>query len=163
MKLSVLPVRLRISPRIRFQEKGAWSWLWRDAPYFWNERIEVEFREVRFDRLQPSQSLRDPDRVDFWTDQIRAGRSIPALVVTETGNGFYFVQDGNHRYTALERLRDEGFTLRVKVAVVLPCPGYAFLPARLGCRETGWYSTYLLVRSTITLHRKSASNVCSGI
>ncbi len=145
--MSALSLRVRVVPEIRFQQEGALDWFWHGAPCFWTDRSELVFEKVPFELLRPSASPRDPVRVAFWLDKIQGRRAIPALVVNATDDGFYFVQDGNHRYTAMEQLRNQGLSIRVLVAEVTPCPGYAFRMSRLGCRETGWYTTYLMVRS----------------
>ena len=132
--------RAERSPMLRVSDRAAYNWLWTQAPCSWLNKVEIEFREVAFENLEPATTLKHWDVLATWTRQIACRRIVPPLIVTETGRDTYYIQDGNHRYHAMKicyhgQLR----RMRLRVAVMKPRPGYRF-----AYRYFGAYGTYIL-------------------
>jgi len=132
--------------QIQFQRYGTQNWLWRGAPETWLDRVVLRFRRVPLDHIVPSQSYRNPERVRFWMRQIFQCRPIPTFVVCKTEEGRYYLQDGNHRYTALQCVFGCDYRGEIEIAELVPEPGYEFRRIELGCSATGRYTTYVLVK-----------------
>ena len=132
--------------QIQFQRHGTQNWLWRGAPESWLDRVVLRFDKLQLDQIVPSQSCRNPERVRFWMRHISQCRPIPPLVVCKTREGQYYLQDGNHRYTAVQCLFGNDYRGEIEVAELVPEPGYEFRRVKLGCSATGRYTTYVLVK-----------------
>jgi hypothetical protein len=111
--------------KVRFSDEGARQWFWRNAPPRWGKRVELVFREVPFRKLEIAGSLRHHDVIESWQERLARGQAIPALVVSATPYGTYYLHDGNHRYFALrEHFGARVWDLPVRVAVLTPTAGY---------------------------------------
>ncbi len=125
--------------KIRYSDQGVLEWLRAKAPCNWNGRIDVEFREVPLNRLQQASSPRNLQTVEDYGTKIAFSRALSPLVVSETGHGTYYVHDGNHRVDAFRSVAADSADFRVRVAVVVPHPGYSFV-----WRWFRSYGTYVL-------------------
>jgi len=124
---------MRQHSHIRYNDYGAHAWLQTGAPCRWRGRTDLEFRDVALRSLQPSSSGRDPEVVSEYLHCMRTGKGVAPLVVCETGSGTYYIHDGNHRHEAMRTLLEDADAL-VRVAVVVPSPGYYF--------RWRWFSAY---------------------
>ncbi len=130
-----------VSP-IRVSDRAAYQWLWSQGPCSWHGHVSLNFEEVSFSELVPATTLKHWDVLATWTRQIACRRAIPPLIVNAIEEGQYYVQDGNHRYQAIRICyRRQLKRLRLRVAVVRPDPGYAFIYRRFGN-----YGTYCLAK-----------------
>jgi hypothetical protein len=121
--------------KIRFSDLGARQWFWRNAPHRWGKRVELSFREVPFKQLEIAGSLRHFDVIERWQEQLARGQAIPALVVSATQHGTYYLHDGNHRYFAMrEHFGARVWDLPVRIAVLTPTAGYQW--------HFQWFGTY---------------------
>ncbi|MDT8068423.1 MAG: ParB N-terminal domain-containing protein [Terriglobia bacterium] len=131
---------------IQFQRHGTQNWFWRGAPESWLDRVVLSYSKVLLEQIVPSESYRNPERVRFWMRQISQCRPIPPLIVCRTEGGQYYLQDGNHRYTAMQSLFGMDYQGEIEVAELIPEPGFEFRRIELGCSATGRYTTYVLVK-----------------
>lgn len=128
-------------PAVRYNDLLTLQWLWAGAPCRWRGNVTVRFTEVPFSRLQRAGSLTHYDVLDRWRTRLRMQQPVPPLVVCATGQGSFYIHDGNHRYAALaEYFGDTASHARVRVALVVPRSGH------FQYRWFGTYGTYVLVR-----------------
>lgn len=121
--------------QVRFSNESARQWFWRNAPHRWGKRVELVFREIPFSRLEIAGSLRHFDVIECWQERLARSKAIPALVVSHTPHGTYYLHDGNHRYFALrEHFGARVWELPVRVAVLTPTAGYQW--------HYQWFGTY---------------------
>lgn len=135
--------------KIRYNDHGALDWLLTKAPCNWNARIDIEFRDVPLNRLQQASSPRNPKTIEDYRNKIALGRALSPLVVSETGNGTYYVHDGNHRIDAFRFGSLGAADIPVRVAVIVPRPGYRF--------QWRWFrdhGTYLLEPQALCCYRR---------
>jgi len=125
--------------RIRYEDHGSHTWIWREAPCSWNGRVEVEFITASFRQLEPSGSLTDPAVVEKWIRRMQTGRTVPPMIVCTTERGTLYIRDGNHRYEAMRRFFIDNPDAKVRVARVVPAAGYGFR-----YRWLSRYGTYIL-------------------
>jgi LmbE family N-acetylglucosaminyl deacetylase len=124
---------------IRFEDHGAYAWLWSQAPCSWRGRVDLEFISVPLRLLQPAGTLKDPAVVSAYLKRMRTGRAVAPPVVCATERGTFYVRDGNHRYDALQEFFGGGDSGEVRVALAVPRPGFQFR-----YRWFGAYGTYIL-------------------
>lgn len=127
------------STSIRYGESGSRDWLWTGAPCSWQSRVDLQFTTVPLGQLEPAGSWTHPAVVSKWLARMRAGRTVPPPVVCETDHGTLYVHDGNHRYEAMRSLFAGDIEAPVRVARLVPRPGYQFRHRRFGT-----YGTYAL-------------------
>lgn len=137
---------------IRYGDHGSHAWIWKEAPCNWDGNVEVQFVDVALRELEPAGSWTNPAIVSRWLRRMKAGRAVPPIVVCATERGSLYIRDGNHRFEALRDLFAGNLESRVRVARVVPKPGYQFR-----YRWLGNYGTYLLEPVSVrTPLRKSA-------
>ncbi len=125
---------------IRYSDVSAELWMWSGAPLAWKNKVKIEFRNVSFGELCPAGGLKHWDVMSYWAKEFACRHSVPPLVVNQTENGMYYVQDGNHRLEALRVcFRNRIGRLQVRVAVLVPKRGYHFT-----CRQFRTHWTYVL-------------------
>lgn len=116
-----------LSPAVRYSDVLAERWLWSGAPLHWHDKVDLTFEEVGIFDLEPASSLKHWDVLAFWTSMLARRRAVPPIIVSRTAQGTYYIHDGNHRYEAIKIcFRNRLAKLRVRVAVVVPRPGYRF-------------------------------------
>ena len=129
-----------LSPAICYNDGFSEKWIHQLSPAEWRGHVRVEFREVPLSMVEHAQCWSDPAVVSGWNHALQAGQSVPPPVATLTDRGTYYLHDGNHRYIALrEYLLSEETDPTIRVAVVLPQPGYRFV-----YKEFEEYGTYVL-------------------
>ena len=92
---------------IRFEDSDCRQWIRIHAPCRWMGNIQLHFQEVPLSSLEDAGSPKDPAVVIKWLDRMRAGRSVPPLIVSKSSDRSYYVHDGNHRLCALRTLAAE--------------------------------------------------------
>lgn len=133
-------------PQVRISKSEAYSWFFTQAPCYWHGKVDLVIRDIRFEDLQPANTLKHWDVLARWTRQIACRRRIPPIIVSKTKFGTYYIHDGNHRCEAI-RICYRGALKRLHfpVAVLEPRPGYRFEPVSFA---THW--THMLVPERIT-------------
>jgi hypothetical protein len=115
----------RDNPKVRYSDYGAYAWLRSGAPCRWRNKTRIEFRHVSLRSLQQAVSGKHPEVISKYARCLQLGKPIAPLVASETAAGTYYIHDGNHRCEALRTVLTETDPL-VRVAVVVPEPGYCF-------------------------------------
>ncbi|HYG99794.1 MAG TPA: PIG-L family deacetylase [Terriglobales bacterium] len=133
---------------IKYNDHGSRAWLWSGAPCRWRGKVELEFRDVPFRSLLSATSGRHPQVVDYYERGLRSGWPVPPPVVSANEGGTYYVHDGNHRYEAIGRVLNGQYQTNVRVAVVVPKPGFQFR-----WRWFGKYGTYVLEPEQMSRYR----------
>lgn len=143
--MSTAPAPGRAVPAVVYNDFAALEWVNSEAPCRWQGCVSVYFCEVPLSRLQRPQSRLRPERLDYWMERLRTGRSIPPCITHITETGQYYIRDGNHRHEALmSYFGAHRGRAKVRIAIAHPNPGYAFVRRSLGSVETGKYSAYML-------------------
>jgi hypothetical protein len=145
---------------VRYSDRYTNYWVRFRSPEEWRGRACLHYRRVPFARLQPAGSPTHLEVRAHWREMLARGEPIPPPVVSATERGTYYVHDGNHRYCALaEYFGDYGASFaRVRVAIIEPLPGYAFV--------WNWfegYGTYLLEATTATREGATQELGASGM
>jgi hypothetical protein len=122
---------------IVYNDTFAEKWVSLLAPQEWRNNVTLVFRDVPLSEIEGAGCLIDGDVVEGWRLMLRAGKRVPPLVVCATERGTYYVHDGNHRLEAM--WYEFGRDLVVRVAVMVPHPGYSFRR-----KNQGRYQTYVL-------------------
>lgn len=133
---------------IRYNDHGALAWLSNGAPCRWSGNTSVEFRYIPFRTLQGSASGKHPDIVAAYERKLHRGKAIAPPIVSATEWGTYYIHDGNHRCEAFEKLAARNSEAHVRVAVIVPRPGFRFQ-----WRWFGGYGTYLLEPENLPHYR----------
>lgn len=118
---------------LRYNDYGVHAWLLAQGPCRWRGKTDFEFRAVALRSLQAAWSGKNPEIVSQYVRCMKTGKRVAPLVVCETGSGTYYIHDGNHRHQAMRSVLKDPDAL-VRVAVVVPRPGYYF--------RWRWFSTY---------------------
>lgn len=133
---------------IRYNDHRALAWLSNGAPCRWSGKTSVEFLYVPFRSLQGAASGKHPDVVAAYERKLRLGIAIAPPVVSATEGGTYYIHDGNHRCEAIEKLAVSNPEARIRVALVIPQPGFRFQ-----WRWFGAYGTYMLEPEQLRRYR----------
>src|SRR5512146_1731283 len=122
-----MAVTISVSVRpIGFSDFQCENWLWTDAPCRWKKHATIKFQAVPLSSLEDAGSLKSDQIVGTWLNRIKTGHLVPPLVVSKTQHGTYYVHDGNHRLAALRQLFEKPEEVPIRVACVVPRPGYEF-------------------------------------
>jgi LmbE family N-acetylglucosaminyl deacetylase len=125
---------------IKYCDHLSERWVWSRAPMRWHRAIDLQFRFVKLEALEPAGSLTRPDVLENWVQRLFQHKSIPPLIVCATPAGKFYVIDGNHRLEAIQRMMGNGFAdTLVRVAEIVPKAGYHFR-----YRWMNSYGTYVL-------------------
>jgi hypothetical protein len=122
-------------PAILYNDTFAEKWVAFLSPDSWRQHVEVQFLDVPFSSLQPAGCHTDPDVVDGWYGLLQSGKPVAPFIVSATPHGEFYIHDGNHRYEAIwAYLGDSASDATVRVALVVPGPGFRFAPVPIDHR-----------------------------
>jgi hypothetical protein len=126
---------------IQYDDTYSANWIHYLSPRTWRGKVEVEFREIPLALIDGAGCYVHWDVTEGWYFAMLDRRPIPPLVVVASGDGRYYVHDGNHRLEALVHyLGREAALALVRVAVAVPKDGYQF--------AWEWYGSF----GTFALH-----------
>ncbi len=145
---STAAVPARFKTTIEYDDRLAQLWVDAHGPCRWQGKVKLRYGWVEFASLEPAGSWKRPEVVENWLKRMRNGRRIPPPVVCATGRGTWYLHDGNHRQEALEALLGSESTELVRIAELVPVPGYYFRFVQF--RE---YGTYMLFHEERILSR----------
>jgi LmbE family N-acetylglucosaminyl deacetylase len=123
-----------LSSKILYNEQGTYTWLWNQAPWFWNGHVDLQFTDLPLSWLKPSGCWIDPAIVARHLSNLRNQRSLAPLVVCDDSAGAWYIHDGNHRYHALRQFFAGNDQAYVRVAIAIPKNGFHFVYR--------WFATY---------------------
>jgi hypothetical protein len=139
LRVELIDMAFLAGQLIRYADFAAHDWILSQAPEIWRNRVELDFRYVSLNLLEPAESWIHPEIVSRWLLRMRSGRCIPPPVVCMTGYGMLYIHDGNHRFRALEEYCGAAREGAIRVAVATPIAGFTF---RCHCFMT--HRTFLL-------------------
>jgi hypothetical protein len=121
-------MRMISSGQIRYNDCFAEKWIRHLSPPEWRGNVTYFYDYVPIAAVEHAGCHTDPDVVQGWVDTIHHGKPVPPPVATITGDGAYYLHDGNHRFEALQAcLPPDAF---IRLAVVQPVSGFAFVKQR---------------------------------
>jgi LmbE family N-acetylglucosaminyl deacetylase len=158
-----------VSSKIRYNELGAYAWLWKQAPWLWIGHVDLQFTDLPLRLLRPSGCWTDPAVVAMHLSTLRNGRALTPLVVCNDSAGGWYIHDGNHRYYALREFfagNDEAY---VRVAIAVPHCRFHFV-----YRWFESYGTFVLEpaapvlkpfrgRTLVLVAHQDDETVCAGL